>query len=91
VTNVFPKESYFFTIERSEWTFLGSIFELQDPIPLFGTKLEGFHGQRDTSERDIIIGGFLSVSPIVIYVVRNYKSSSPADYFSHANTICIFA
>jgi hypothetical protein len=26
---------------------------------------EGFHGKRDTLERDIIIGGFLSFSPIV--------------------------
>jgi hypothetical protein len=32
-----------------------------------------FHGQRDTLERNIIIGGFLSFSPIVICVVRIYK------------------
>ncbi len=42
---------------------------------------EALHGKRDTFERDIIIGGLLSFSPIVIFVV----------YFSHANTICIFA
>ena len=49
--------------------------------------LEALHGKRDTFERDIIIGGSLSFSPIVIFVVWIYKSSSPKDYFSHANTI----
>jgi hypothetical protein len=49
--------------------------------------IEAFHGKRDTFERDIIIGGLLSFSPIVIFVVWIYKSASPTDYFSHANTI----
>ncbi len=30
---------------------------------------EALHGKRDTFERDIIIGGSLSFSPIVIFVV----------------------
>ena len=48
--------------------------------------LEALHGKRDTLEYDIIIGGLLSFSPIVIFVVWIYKSASPKDYFSHANT-----
>jgi hypothetical protein len=59
--------------------------------PLWGRGLSAFHGKRDTLECDIIIGGLISFSPIVIYVVWLDKSSSPKDYFSHANTICIFA
>ena len=31
--------------------------------------MEALHGKRDTFERDIIIGGSLSFSPIVIFVV----------------------
>ena len=47
---------------------------------------EALHGKRDTFERDIIIGGSLSFSPIVIFVVWIYKSASPNDYFSHAKS-----
>jgi hypothetical protein len=53
--------------------------------------MEAFHGKRDTLERGIIIGGSLSFSAIVIFIVWIYKSFSPKDYYSHANTICIFA
>ena len=49
--------------------------------------LEALQGKRDTLECDIIIGGLISFSPIVIYVVWLDKSSSPKDYFSNANTI----
>ena len=46
----------------------------------------GLHGKRDTLERDIFIGGLFSFSPIVIFVIWIYKSSSPTDYYSHSNT-----
>ncbi len=48
---------------------------------------EAFHSKRDTFERDIIIGGFLSFSPVVIVVVWFYESSPPKDYYSSTNTI----
>ncbi len=32
------------------------------------SRLEAFHSKRDTFERDIIIGRFLSFSPVVIFV-----------------------
>ena len=38
LTNVFPNGSYFVVGERSEMSFLGSIFELWAPTPPFGTK-----------------------------------------------------
>ncbi len=52
---------------------------------------EALHGKRDTLECDIILGGLLSFSTIVIFVVWIYKSASPKDYFGHANTIFSFA
>ena len=33
---------------------------------------EAFHSKRDTFERDIIIGGFFSFSPVVNFVVWIY-------------------
>ena len=74
------------TYKKSPW-FIWDIGIARTIIGVAFTVTEALHGKRDTFERDLIIGGLLSFSPIVIYVVWIYKSASPKDYFSHANTI----